>query len=43
VLARPQEEIEQIRAAVRRRLEPFEAPSGVIDIPARTLVAAASA
>jgi SAM-dependent methyltransferase len=43
VLARPQEEIEQIQAAVRSRLEPFEGPGGLIDIPGRTLVAAASA
>ncbi len=43
VLARPQTEIEEIRAAVRKRLEPYEAAGGVLDIPGRTLVACASA
>jgi hypothetical protein len=43
VLARPQAEIEEIQAAVRKRLEPYEAPGGVLDIPGRTLVASASA
>jgi SAM-dependent methyltransferase len=43
VLARPQTEIEEIRAAVRKRLEPYEAAGGVLDIPGRTLVASASA
>ena len=43
VLARPQREIEQIQAAVRERLAPFEAPGGLLDIPARTLVACGSA
>jgi SAM-dependent methyltransferase len=43
VLARPQGEIEEIQAAVRRRLEPYESPGGVLDIPGRTLVASASA
>lgn len=43
VLARPQSEIEEIRAAVRKRLEPYEAAGGVLDIPGRTLVASASA
>ena len=43
VLARPQGEIEEIRAAVRDRLAPYEAPTGVLDIPGRTLVACASA
>lgn len=43
VLERPQEEIEQIKAAVHARLAPFEAPDGMLDIPARTLVASASA
>jgi SAM-dependent methyltransferase len=43
VLARPQQEIEQIEAAVRARLAPFERPDGTLDIPARTLVASASA
>ena len=43
VLGRPQDEIEQIRAGVRVRLEPYEAPDGSLDIPARTLVACASA
>jgi SAM-dependent methyltransferase len=43
VLTRPQTEIEEIRAAVRERLEPYEAAGGVLDIPGRTLVASASA
>jgi SAM-dependent methyltransferase len=43
VLARPAPEIEQIRAGVRARLAPYEAPDGTLDIPARTLVASASA
>ena len=43
VLARPQTEIEEIKAAVRKRLEPYEAAGGVLDIPGRTLVASASA
>jgi SAM-dependent methyltransferase len=43
VLARPQDEIDEIQAAVRTRLAPFEGPGGVLDIPARTLAASASA
>ena len=43
VLARPQPEIEQIQAALRERMADFEAPGGMLDIPARTLVACASA
>jgi len=43
VLERPQPEIDEIRAGVRARLAPYEAPDGRLDIPARTLVAAASA
>jgi SAM-dependent methyltransferase len=43
VLACPQSEIEQIRAAVRERLAPYAGPDGVLDIPGRTLVAGASA
>ena len=43
VLARPQGEIEEIQAAVRERLAPYEAPGGALDIPARTLVACARA
>lgn len=43
VLERPQAEIEQIRAGLAARLAPFTAPDGGLDIPARTLVAAASA
>ncbi len=43
VLERPSAEIEQIRAGLQARLEPFAAPSGALDIPARTLVAVASA
>ena len=43
VLERPQGEIEQIKAAVRARIAAFETPDGMLDIPARTLVASASA
>jgi SAM-dependent methyltransferase len=43
VLARPQLEIEEIQAAVHARLAPYEDGAGVLDIPARTLVASASA
>jgi SAM-dependent methyltransferase len=43
VMERPAAEIEQIRAAVKARLGPFESPDGALDIPARTLVASASA
>ncbi len=43
VLARPQQEIEQIQEAVRARLAPFELADGSLEIPARTLVASASA
>jgi SAM-dependent methyltransferase len=43
VLDRPRAEIDEIEAAVRARLEPFTSAAGVLDIPARTLVASASA
>ncbi|MCW3030247.1 MAG: Methyltransferase type 11 [Solirubrobacterales bacterium] len=43
VLERPQPEIDEIRAGVRARLSTYEAPDGSLDIPARTLVATASA
>jgi ubiquinone/menaquinone biosynthesis C-methylase UbiE len=43
VLERPQAEIVEIEAAVRARLQPFTSPAGALDIPARTLVASASA
>ena len=43
VLERPQEEIEQIKSAVHARIAAFQTPDGVLDIPARTLVASASA
>jgi SAM-dependent methyltransferase len=43
VLERPQGEIEQIKAAVHARIAAFETPDGMLDIPARTLVASASA
>jgi hypothetical protein len=43
VLARPQKEIEEIQAALRARFAPFQAADGSLDIPARTLVASASA
>ncbi len=43
VLERPEDEIEQIKAAVHARIAAFETPDGMLDIPARTLVASASA
>lgn len=43
VLSRPQEEITEIRRAVRERLKPYEATDGTLDIPGRTLVASAGA
>jgi SAM-dependent methyltransferase len=43
VLERPEDEIEQIKAAVQARIARFETPGGMLDIPARTLVASASA
>jgi SAM-dependent methyltransferase len=43
VLERPPGEVEEIRAAVKARLAEFEAHDGSLDIPARTLVASASA
>src|SRR5262249_35751869 len=43
VLSQSQAEIERIEAAVKAALGPFEAADGSLDIPARTLVAVASA
>jgi SAM-dependent methyltransferase len=43
VLSRPPEEVEEIQQAVKARFEPYEAGDGSLDIPARTLVASASA
>jgi SAM-dependent methyltransferase len=43
VLERPEGEIEQIKAAIQARIAQFETPGGMLDIPARTLVASASA
>jgi len=43
VLSRPQAEVEQIEQAVKKRFERYEAPDGSLDIPARTLLASASA
>jgi SAM-dependent methyltransferase len=43
VLARPQGEIDQITAALAERFAPFTDSSGALAIPARTLLAAASA
>jgi SAM-dependent methyltransferase len=43
VLSRPQGEIEEIKQAMKKRFEPYEAPDGSLDIPARTLVASAGA
>jgi ubiquinone/menaquinone biosynthesis C-methylase UbiE len=43
VLSRPESEIAEIRAGLARRLAPYEASDGTLAIPARTLVARASA
>jgi SAM-dependent methyltransferase len=43
VLSRPGPEIESIRTALRGRLEPYTEADGTLAIPARTLVARASA
>ncbi len=43
VLERPRAEIEELQAAVRARFAPFEAADGSLEIPARTLVASATA
>jgi SAM-dependent methyltransferase len=43
VLSRPESEIGGIRAGVASRLEPYTRPDGALAIPARTLVARASA
>jgi SAM-dependent methyltransferase len=43
VLSRPQGEIEQIRAAIAARLAPYTATDGSLELPGRSLVAAASA
>jgi SAM-dependent methyltransferase len=43
VLGRPEQEIAEIQVALRARFAQFEAADGSLDIPARTLVASASA
>jgi SAM-dependent methyltransferase len=43
VLARPAEEVEQIRASLAARLAPYTAADGALVIPGRSLVATASA
>jgi SAM-dependent methyltransferase len=43
VLSRPEGEIAEIRSGLAARLEPFSEPDGTLAIPARTLVACASA
>jgi SAM-dependent methyltransferase len=43
VLSRPQGEIEEIEQAVRERFAPYEAADGSLEVPARTIVASASA
>ncbi len=43
VLARPQPEIEAISSSLAARFAPFTAAGGALEIPARTLVASASA
>jgi SAM-dependent methyltransferase len=43
VLARPQQEIDEIRASLRVRFKPFTLPDGTLEIPMRTLVAVGAA
>jgi hypothetical protein len=43
VLGRPESEIAEIRAGVAARMEPYTGPDGALTIPARSLVARASA
>jgi len=43
VLSRPQGEIEEIERAVRERFAPYEAADSSLEVPARTIVASASA
>jgi SAM-dependent methyltransferase len=43
VLARPQAEIEEIRASLAERFAPYTSEQGTLEIPGRTLVAAAEA
>jgi SAM-dependent methyltransferase len=43
VLARPEPEIAEIRAALAERLQPYTAADGSLDVPARTLAASARA
>ena len=43
VLARPAEEIEQIRSSLAVRLEPYTAADGTLAVPGRSLVASADA
>ncbi len=43
VLSRPASEIAEIEASLAERFAPYTAPDGTLEIPARTLVAAASA
>jgi SAM-dependent methyltransferase len=43
VMARPKGDVEEIRAGLAKRLEPFTRPDGTLEVPGRTLVAAASA
>jgi hypothetical protein len=41
VLARPEAEIQQIRASVAQRLAQYTAPDGTLEVPGRSLVAVA--
>jgi len=43
VMGLPEAEIEEVRDALRARLTPFTAADGALELPARTLVASASA
>jgi len=43
VMSRPATQIAEIEAAIKERFAPYEAPDGSLDIPARSLVACASA
>ena len=43
VMSRPEAEIDEIKASLARRFEPYTLPSGALEVPGRTLVALAGA
>jgi len=43
IMERPAPEIERFKEELRARMEPYTAPDGTLEVPGRTLVAAASA